>query len=607
VVEFDLGDDDELVAEVILHIRGGYHIVPRILELGSRLDCDAIDLARDAVLTADEDPARGMYWREAHDRMVGAALSDAALDDLHAASRREQQHARLLIGSAVRPLRPSSSEALTKFRRVARQHGVPADLIAQLVEFYHVADGFKAVNGLVILPCDDPNLFAGLGPGELRLGSLGAVTLYVAHRQFVCESITMSGRETRSYPDMAAFLAAVTADTPTTVTSNDSDRPVTTSAGRSDALERLRRIRRETIASTGQRSTTPEAGGAQAEAPTNQRRFRGQAPDDWRDLPAEAAGVGSGVPGVGSGTGSGDAPGEATPSGQPPKRTFSNRPPRSQPWFSTAKDGVLDEPLAPAPRPIVPVRSVPSMIEEAHRTEEALLRLIDRGDTSANARIDAVSESGPAPEPDAVVKPDTVLKPAPALDAVSMPGAGADVKPSSNSASAKPGALVMSDPVATPETVPQLDSVVTPDIAQLDAIAQPGTVPDATQSMIATSAKPVVSDAPAAVASPEKAPPSQAPVIAEAVAESSPVIAEVVAESSRVIAEVDAEPSPVVADVIAEFSLRSAVVPAPPYLDDSDDPDADTDGPLGDPKRAVPTMSGRLRHLLRRSVVEGAV
>ena len=71
-IEFDIGDDEEQVTSVGLHVRAGDAVVVGIIALGERLGCQVLDYSTGEFLTAaSPDPARGLRgWREYRDRVM---------------------------------------------------------------------------------------------------------------------------------------------------------------------------------------------------------------------------------------------------------------------------------------------------------------------------------------------------------------------------------------------------------------------------------------------------------------------------------------------------------------------------------------------------------
>lgn len=71
-IQFNIGNDEQRVETVALHVRAEDQVVVGILTLAEDLEAQAVDCSSSEFLTAsDADPARGLRsWREYRDRVV---------------------------------------------------------------------------------------------------------------------------------------------------------------------------------------------------------------------------------------------------------------------------------------------------------------------------------------------------------------------------------------------------------------------------------------------------------------------------------------------------------------------------------------------------------
>jgi hypothetical protein len=70
-IEFNVGKEDP-VQGLALHVRAGEAVIPGILQLCERLNCQAIDTSAGNFLEQAEQPEKGLQqWRQYRDRVVG--------------------------------------------------------------------------------------------------------------------------------------------------------------------------------------------------------------------------------------------------------------------------------------------------------------------------------------------------------------------------------------------------------------------------------------------------------------------------------------------------------------------------------------------------------
>ncbi|WP_157572382.1 hypothetical protein [Nevskia soli] len=75
-----------------------------------------------------------------------------------------------LFASYKKPMIPASDAALRKFKVMAAERNVPADVVEQLTDFYSVVDGVPGLDSLSIHKCADIIVFEWWSDGELWLG-----------------------------------------------------------------------------------------------------------------------------------------------------------------------------------------------------------------------------------------------------------------------------------------------------------------------------------------------------------------------------------------------------------------------------------------------------
>jgi hypothetical protein len=82
-----------------------------------------------------------------------------------------------LFDSCAVAMKPASKESLDQFQTRSDEHGVPHEVVTQLVDFYSIVDGVPCLNSLDIHRCADPVLFEWWDQQELWLGQRDFSTL----------------------------------------------------------------------------------------------------------------------------------------------------------------------------------------------------------------------------------------------------------------------------------------------------------------------------------------------------------------------------------------------------------------------------------------------